>query len=1136
MAEAKYADDRLIPPDLWLLFGLGILGIIFFFAKYSDSFPAASIDLRISRTQAAALSQQWADKLGFPVQATIKSTVFNIDDDAKTFLEYELGQSRANVLMKTVVPVWSWNTRFCRPFQIADLNVGLGPDGTLHYLSLDVPNDQPARSISHDEALAVARRFVEKDAGVSLAGSKLVRDAQESALRRIDHDFVFEDRNTDYASGHLRVHVLVAGDKVCEFARYLHIPEKFQRKYADIRSYNELLKQISKIVFVILSSAVSFIFVWAFASGRIRARLCIFAAAVAALLSILNWVDTLPETLSNYETTMSFNQYVIQSLLSMLLDTFYAVIACVVFIGALEPVYRMAFPTQIAVENSFRLCAMRCPAQLRAVVAGLSSFGIHTAYVVGFYLIGQKLGFWSPLEVRETSVLSSLWPAYSAINIGLSAATMEELMYRVLGLAVFKRLTGNFWLSNLLQAAAWAFMHSDYAQEPPFARGIELTVVGFFYGYVLRRFGLIACLLAHYTYDAFLGVTPLLGSAKLADKLSALIALSPGIVALGLSCSMIFLRGKNADQAHLTNEALAQPPRSEAMSADRGMCLAYGPLPKRLLIYCVIAALVGAVLLFAFEERTVGYCDSLTISKERAVSLASDLLLQNGVSLKDRRMVAVLSDETDEDGLQYVFEKAGYDFTKRFALSLEPRLLWKVRFFQPENPQEFEVSLTPAGQFFSLKVSEDEDAAGGKLDLLSARNKAESFLKQNHALLWPLAYTGVVSHVHPARNDYDFTFRLPSLSLAEAKFEVSTAVIGNFVSDFNAYLKVPQSWKFERDKRTWKDDLSLILRIGLSVLLSVTGLTFVIELIRKRQVPLRQAAILAAVGFVFLLIMQFNSLPGWLFLYPTQESLSTFWAKEIIEHLLLILSGAAACGLLAAICLAAYRWSFPELPLISLFNVAWPHVKVVTQTTRRLWLDGVMVGLAATFVLTGADNFIDVLSSWTSPQVRILSLADVQTLGEEWSAALGGISGALMSVYLILLLVPVAVALSKRFFRGSPWRLGLFVLTVSLVSNSSQRYLQDYAWSVGETLLVAALIYLFIVRFARFNVVAYACAAYFPALLIRAETLLKHQRLDLCLPQLAVLLLAFVAPVVYAAWLYLAPKNELAIVPPDKVA
>jgi hypothetical protein len=40
-----------------------------------------------------------------------------------------------------------------------------------------------------------------------------------------------------------------------------------------------------------------------------------------------------------------------------------------------------------------------------------------------------------------------------------------------------------------MQAMIWAFMHSSYAQQPAYARGVELTIVGLFYGYIMRRYG-----------------------------------------------------------------------------------------------------------------------------------------------------------------------------------------------------------------------------------------------------------------------------------------------------------------------------------------------------------------------------------------------------------------------------------------------------------------------------------------------------------------------------------------------------------------------------------------------------------------------------------------------------------------------
>jgi hypothetical protein len=152
--------SRLMRFDLWLLVLLGILGVGFFLLKFNESFPSASIDLSVPKSKIVASAKEWARAAGYDPDGALESTIFSFDDDGKTFLEYELGQAKANQLMKNEVPIWMWRTRFCREFQQEECNVGMLTDGRLAYFEHSLPNDAKLPSISSAEARKLAEEFV----------------------------------------------------------------------------------------------------------------------------------------------------------------------------------------------------------------------------------------------------------------------------------------------------------------------------------------------------------------------------------------------------------------------------------------------------------------------------------------------------------------------------------------------------------------------------------------------------------------------------------------------------------------------------------------------------------------------------------------------------------------------------------------------------------------------------------------------------------------------------------------------------------------------------------------------------------------------------------------------------------------
>ena len=93
------AEDRLTGSDkrallLWIL--LGIVGVVFAQKYFFQAFPEASVDFKVSRAEALARAQKFVGSLGEDVSGYQSAIVFDVDDNAKTYLEREVGLQQAN--------------------------------------------------------------------------------------------------------------------------------------------------------------------------------------------------------------------------------------------------------------------------------------------------------------------------------------------------------------------------------------------------------------------------------------------------------------------------------------------------------------------------------------------------------------------------------------------------------------------------------------------------------------------------------------------------------------------------------------------------------------------------------------------------------------------------------------------------------------------------------------------------------------------------------------------------------------------------------------------------------------------------------------------------------------------------------
>lgn len=96
------------------------------------------------------------------------------------------------------------------------------------------------------------------------------------------------------------------------------------------------------------------------------------------------------------------------------------------------------------------------------------------------------------------------------LGVTVQSAISEEVVFRLLGVAVLVWLTGSPLVAAVVTAVLWATMHSGSAFTPRWIRMGELVLVGTVLGVVVVELGLLAALAAHAVFNAVSLVTPLL--------------------------------------------------------------------------------------------------------------------------------------------------------------------------------------------------------------------------------------------------------------------------------------------------------------------------------------------------------------------------------------------------------------------------------------------------------------------------------------------------------------------------------------------------------------------------------------------------------------------------------------------------
>src|SRR5882724_9154291 len=102
--EALVAGDRLTGSAkrallFWVV--LGILGAVFAQKYFFGAFPEASVNFQVSREEALKRAKSFVTGLGENISRYQSAIVFDVDENAKVYLERQLGLQKANRLMSS---------------------------------------------------------------------------------------------------------------------------------------------------------------------------------------------------------------------------------------------------------------------------------------------------------------------------------------------------------------------------------------------------------------------------------------------------------------------------------------------------------------------------------------------------------------------------------------------------------------------------------------------------------------------------------------------------------------------------------------------------------------------------------------------------------------------------------------------------------------------------------------------------------------------------------------------------------------------------------------------------------------------------------------------------------------------------
>jgi membrane protease YdiL (CAAX protease family) len=1101
------AEDRLTGSDkrsllLWVL--LGIVGVVFAQRYFFRAFPEASVDFKVSRAEALARAKQFVGSVEEDVSGYQSAIVFDVDDNAKTYLEREVGLQQANRLMSTELNIWYWDARFFRPGQVEEFKVQVSPGGEIVGYTHKVEEARVGASPDRAAAEATAQDFLRNKLGVDLSKWTFLPEEANSNKRpnRLDWSFTWEKRDFRAKDAPYRLTVELQGDRAGSSKEFLQVPEAWERSYAKLRSTNIFYNQVAIIPYLLLMGAALWLGILLTKRGQTSWGAAIKLGIIVAILLTFMQLNNWPLERMGYDTNTAYGSFVLKQILSAILFGVASALTISLILPGAEPLYRASQPGKLRLYKALTLRGLRSKEFFSAATVGLSLAAAHIGFIVAFYIVATHYGAWAPQELNYENSVNTTFPWISGVAIGMLAATSEEFLFRLFAIPFLKRLTGSTIVAVIVPAFCWSFLHSAYPNEPPYIRGLEVGLIGIVAGIVMLRWGILATLIWHYTVDASLVGLLLVRSNSLYFKISGVVvglaALAPLIFA-GVS---YLSRGRFEPDEDLLNSAEPIGEVSfESTPAETGTVAAvtrrYDALTPAMLTFLGVCLVLGGAAAWRFKTRELGDDLKLSLDAKTAKARADEILRQHGLDPNSYRHATILANVTDPVTNEFLRQRVGIDRLNQIYATEVPGVVWQVRYFRDSQPEEYSIKLKPDGSLAAFHHKLAEEAPGASLTKEEAVAKAEKYLREVKKLdlsQWNLVETYSDKRIHRTDHELAWQQRTPIDSgstssndaVSHAFVRVKVAVLGDEVVDYRGayyskpdareelerkeggtfwtFIKIPDEWRREQEGQTLPRTIySFAVPILLFGGLGITALVLFFKNLRSeamRAIPWRRLALWGVWGLVgYVLVVGFgNRIQSFLNAYQTAIPFKTMVGGIVIGLLL----GAVfyAGGLTALLGIASY---------FSIRAFGEERLPVGRPLPGVYYRDALWIGVCGTAGFLGVRRLIEFIAMHWQTVHRSLPFF----LGQNFDAVLPAgaiVGGALIGSLFLTGLIAFVAAFVAAFVRARWLRFVLFLLGAMFLTGSDWGNGRDFAKQfIAEAILLGVIVF-GVRRVMRFNV------------------------------------------------------------------
>jgi hypothetical protein len=568
-------------------------------------------------------------------------------------------------------------------------------------------------------------------------------------------------------------------------------------------------------------------------------------------------------------------------------------------------------------------------------------------FITFFYWISNNVfGWWSPAEnMVDPNVLALPLPWLLPAAQSLQAGFWEECLFRAVPLAGAVLIGKNFrrkgiWIAAvlILQAAIFGSLHANYAQQPAYARIVEMLIPFVLYGLIYINWGLLPVVVSHFVYDIVLMAMPLFILSAPGIWLHRIFAILAALVPLLVvvyrrlrAGSWYELREGDLNKGFRPEKPVKKdkaPAREFAVKEGKAPGAHYRSYPFAAALVLIAVSAAAWILLTPFEQDI----PSLGIDRREAVKIADSLKEQRYAGMDTLGAKAYVMLDTDlRGGDRFAWENSETgEFRELYGHTLGVNyftVTYKTFEGNAERRSEtLKVRVGRDGEILGWEHHVPESRAGAELDEDTARRIAEKALTAHFGLSpGELQAVRVLPEKLNARKDWQFIYRRTDPVLEEGYVQYAATVSGAELSGLASDVHVSESWereqKRESTRRLIMTVISTLIRSGMLIALLIMG---VIAWTRK-HFDLR-IFLYVLISLFLLSLLQTLLLSNSVFArYPTSEPFSNL--------MIIFITGAVIGSAFSALLFAIPAGYMAVLPL------------PVHRNSEQVWVKGLSLGL-----------------------------------------------------------------------------------------------------------------------------------------------------------------------------------------------